>query len=156
MRHWCLILDDKPRYPFPKLASSGRLEGTRIESYGDDALCLLIVFRNFSGFSNIILYFRYTSLLAVGISIMLFLLTSFFDPGIVKVENVSQYLSVYPYDNIIYTEKESSTCKLPKSKHCNICNRCVARFDHHCGWMVWHLELFFFLYFTLCNNLFYV
>ncbi|GAY58767.1 hypothetical protein CUMW_189430 [Citrus unshiu] len=55
---------------------------------------------------------------------------SFADPGTVKAENVSQYQSAYPYDNIIYTEKECSTCKIPKparSKHCSICNRCVAR-----------------------------
>ncbi|KAF7817874.1 putative protein S-acyltransferase 17 [Senna tora] len=81
---------------------------------------------------------RYTSLLAVAVGILLFLLTSFSDPGTINSENVSQYISAYPYDNIIYAEKECSTCKIQKparSKHCSICDRCVARFDHHCGWM---------------------
>ncbi|KDP23575.1 hypothetical protein JCGZ_23408 [Jatropha curcas] len=59
-------------------------------------------------------YHRYTSSLAVVVGVLLFLLTSFSDPGTVKAENVSEYLSAYPYDNIIYTKKECSTCKIFK------------------------------------------
>lgn len=64
---------------------------------------------------------RYTSFLAVGVGVLLFLLTSFSDPGTVTAENVSGYISVYPYDNIIYTEKECYTCKIPRySSHSQV------------------------------------
>ncbi|THU47468.1 hypothetical protein C4D60_Mb09t15850 [Musa balbisiana] len=56
----------------------------------------------------------YTSMIAVGVGVLLFLLTSFSDPGIVTAENVSKYISAYPYDEIIYVEKECSTCKILK------------------------------------------
>ena len=65
-------------------------------------------------FLNAICTCRYTSLLAVGVGVVLFLLTSFSDPGTINAENFSKYLSAYPYDNIIYFEKECSTCRIPK------------------------------------------
>jgi len=81
---------------------------------------------------------RYFSIVAVAVGAILFVLTSFSDPGTVTAENVSQYVSAYPYDNVIFAEKECSTCKIPRparAKHCRICDKCFARFDHHCGWM---------------------
>jgi palmitoyltransferase len=57
---------------------------------------------------------KYTSFLAVIVGVILFLLTCFSDPGTVNAENVSRYISAYPYDDIIYSKKECSTCKIPK------------------------------------------
>ena len=57
---------------------------------------------------------RYLSIVAVAVGAILFVLTSFSDPGTVTAENVSQYVSAYPYDNIIFVEKECSSCKIPR------------------------------------------
>ncbi|KAJ7567652.1 hypothetical protein O6H91_01G000700 [Diphasiastrum complanatum] len=82
---------------------------------------------------------RYTGPLAVFAGIILFLITCFSDPGTITVGNLKQHQTRYAYDGKIYEEKACYTCKIPRparSKHCSICDRCVARFDHHCGWMV--------------------
>ncbi|EMS45031.1 hypothetical protein TRIUR3_28894 [Triticum urartu] len=57
---------------------------------------------------------RYLSIVVVSIGAILFVLTSFSDPGTITSENVSQYVSAYPFDNIIYVEKECSTCKITR------------------------------------------
>jgi len=83
-------------------------------------------------------FHRYTGPAAASFGLCLFLLTSFTDPGKIDVNTVKSQLETYPFDNVLYMKKSCPTCGIPRparSKHCRICNKCIARFDHHCAWM---------------------
>ncbi|NXH12069.1 ZDH12 palmitoyltransferase, partial [Bucco capensis] len=76
-----------------------------------------------------------TFVLLVLCSVLLYLRLSLMDPGFVKPEEEAE---VYPFRNSSVKMRRCGYCmvKQPlRAKHCQQCQHCVRRYDHHCPWI---------------------
>ena len=69
------------------------------------------------------------------LSTVFFVIAWLKDPGYLKKDEEIPFLSIIEKFDPNHLCPECEVIRTERSRHCNICNKCVERFDHHCPWI---------------------
>ena len=69
------------------------------------------------------------------VSLITFMLAWLRDPGYIQKESSLDFLELLENFDPNSLCAECEVIRTQRSRHCNICNKCVNRFDHHCPWI---------------------
>eukprot|EP01041_Mallomonas_annulata_P011599 gene11599-24284_t len=104
----------------------------------------------------------YIALIGMFICLSSFYIACTMKPGQITQRTI-QCFNYREYDDILYRKdticRTCETLKLPRSKHCALCNICVPTFDHHCIWLnqcVGEHNYKYFLYFLVVHACFFM
>ena len=70
-----------------------------------------------------------------GLSTVFFIIAWLKDPGYLKQDPSIDFFKIVEEFDSNHLCPECQVIRTERSRHCNICNRCVDRFDHHCPWI---------------------
>jgi hypothetical protein len=134
---WCLLFYSSGMFLMAAISACSLLQGTRFPSIS--MKYILNSLANVEIKAHFWLTFFH---LFSGIFLFLFLYrTCTMDPGYIRsahVEDPSSIVGALAQRNILTLRYFCATCRIRKplrSKHCRLCDRCVAKFDHHCPWL---------------------
>jgi hypothetical protein len=92
---------------------------------------------NFFILSDILLnaHMLYITHVSFSIAFIFFLLSWLRNPGFVEQDPTIDFFECVEKFDCNNLCPECEVIRTSRSRHCNICNRCVERFDHHCPWI---------------------
>ncbi|KAL9644835.1 hypothetical protein ABK040_005317 [Willaertia magna] len=101
----------------------------------------LYIFTIFKTIPNIYIpvYHRYTGMVALVLTYIIYLKACFSNPGFITKDTVKKFEKSFEYDEMMYiSNRKCETCEIIKparSKHSILSKKCVSKFDHFCGWL---------------------